>query len=108
MRKDKIITALVLLLAMMPVSIVKVAHFHELEVAMESHQDIPEHSDSGHCEDTCPICHFVATPFVGTPVLRLDVICTLIFEEPEVEPRTGIRPAETLAHSLRAPPVIFS
>ncbi len=105
MRKDKAIIALVLLLTLMSVSIVKVCHFHEIEAVSESHQDIPGHTEGGHCEDSCPICHFIATPFIGSSSLRLDVFSILLFPDLTVQPESGVTQAETLTHSLRAPPL---
>ena len=104
MRKDKTIIALVLLLTLMPVGLVKATHFHEMEAMSESHQDIPGHTEGGHCEDTCPICHFIATPFIGSPSLRLDVFNILLFPDLTIQPESGVTQAETLTHSLRAPP----
>lgn len=63
-RKNRIIIAWVLLMTLMPISIVKATHHHDIEEVASSQSTDPGQKNSGNDYDSCPICHFLLSPFI--------------------------------------------
>lgn len=105
-RRNRIITAWVLLLTLMPISIVKATHFHDGVTAATCHASASDHSQGSDDGCTCPICHFFLSPFVEAPTTLL-----IPFAQPVHAfidcPYADVMQGKGLSPSLRAPPYMF-
>lgn len=100
--KTRISIAWLLLLALMPLQIVKSVHYHEPVVASSAtHHDCSGDNDY---RDSCPICNFTLSAFIHPHSFHLSFVAELLFF---VVPQSENRRVFNLfySHGLRAPPV---
>ena len=102
-KKNRIIIAWILLMVLMPISFVKATHFHECEETAVSHADDQEHSHEGDGCDSCPICHFLLSPFLETPTYHFSC-CAQVVLLFIVRPCLDHKGTCVRTISLRAPP----
>lgn len=104
-KRNRIIIAWVLLLALLPISLVKATHFHETGVTSSHHTELPGQPSHGNDGNTCPICDFCLSPFVEAPAVHLVFFpqhATPLFAQPCPEPVSV-----AMSHpTLRAPPSV--
>lgn len=98
-----VIIAWVLLSSLITINIVKATHFHDVDEVTASSAATPGHSHSSDNGDSCPICHFLLTPYIKAPTSHFyffaELISCLI-----VLPCADIKQENRLLLSLRAPP----
>ncbi len=101
--KNRIIIAWALLLALMPIYIVKAVHYHDVKDATACHSAAAGNSQSS---DTCPICHFFLSPFVEAPAVHVCFYASVVVVSTVA---AVVRPvtADIRVVSLRAPPSQF-
>jgi len=102
-RKNRIIIAWVLLMTLMPISIVKATHHHDIEEVASSQSTDPGQKNSGNDYDSCPICHFLLSPFIESQSFHFFYSAQLIFVF-IAQPCPGKKKTSLLSATLRAPP----
>lgn len=99
--KKRITAALVLLLAIMPVFVLKTVHVHDHSAGSALHEG--GSMASQQLVKQCPICSFVFSPFTGCDAVTADeevVVCPCAL--PYME--GGVVVCPVVAYGLRAPP----
>lgn len=103
-RRNRVIIAWLLLLALMPITFVKATHFHESDNGVVTAQSsLPGHSHGGDSGNSCPICNFVLSPFVVVPSIHLSFFeqsFSVLFHRVTYK----VKQTKVLHHYLRAPP----
>ena len=102
--RNRVLAAWVLLIALMPVYIVKAVHFHDAKDSVACHSQSAGHSQNS--SDACPICHFFLSPFTETTPAHIAFFALLMAILP-VLPVVRIAKVQMVRASLRAPPVRF-
>ncbi len=102
--RNRVIAAWLLLIALMPVYIVKAVHFHDVKDGVACNSSEAGHSQSG--ADACPICHFFLSPFTETPVVHIAFFALFITVIPVIPVRKAVK-VDVVRPSLRAPPACF-
>lgn len=105
--RKRIFIAWLLLLALMPISIVKATHSHDTGAFSSHNTQLPGHQHNGGDDgSTCPICHFFLSPFTTAPEIHVSfftqqVSLLMVPACPDVKSAIVLQP------SLRAPPCAF-
>ncbi len=106
--KHRVLIAWILLLSLMPLTIVKATHFHDVGEIALSHLTVVTvagqtqlASDSGNC----PICDFHLPPFIEAAILYFYIYAQLILFF-AIRPCAKAEKENTLPFFLRAPPVL--
>lgn len=100
--RKRVFIAWVLLLALMPISIVKATHFHD-GGGLTVHNTTTQSSQNSDGGANCPICHFFLSPFIETPEIFVS-FCATIVAMLIVGKCPELRQADVLSPTLRAPP----
>lgn len=84
-------------------SIVKATHHHDIEEVASSQSTDPGQKNSGNDYDSCPICHFLLSPFIESQSFHFFYSAQLIFVF-IAQPCPGKKKTSLLSATLRAPP----
>ena len=104
-RKPRVLSAWILLLSLIPLTIVKATHFHDVDEIALSHLAVSGQTQLTNDSGNCPICDFLLSPFIEAAILYFSTCAQLILFF-AIRPCAKAEKENRLPFSLRAPPVL--